>query len=1145
MSVGRRRSRASLVALLTGLACGAATHGAAAQSTATPAAASEKSQIQPFAERRIGHFERPTFKKKTEESEKNQRAWRVSLQIPQRLRAALAQKINARIARDVIEEKNLRKQAEDLLTKFIAESPPDAQSMPEALMRLGELQWEDARDQFLVDFNKWDKSPSDKRGPPPNPDYAKPRALFLRVLRHYKTFSDYDLALYVDGFLANEEGKFNQALDRFNKLLAWFPNSRFTPDAHMFRAEYQFTLDEPNYQIALTEYEQVLKSKDPALQDLALFKSAWCLWRLGRSDEAAHRFLQVFQKTYEAGQQAPTARTKELGDLQREALKNLVAVFAEDQNNTADDMYRFLVKAGGAKFAGKIVLALAGAFYDQANYERGVQAYKLLLKLEPTSPDDYKYALAIAQGHSTMEEWPKLEQDYRWIIQDYTVPPAEPGKPRPQGGPWTRVQTPDTLKQAADAIEKQVHDDAVGLHAKAQADKNSLAEFQGAAALYEIYLSRFSRRPRAYDMYFNLAEIDFYHVGNMSKAATNYLAAVRLNPKGARSRDALYNALAALEEARAAEFEAAKKAGKKPEETPTDKQLTEAMELYIKSYPNDPKVPELLFRQGKLYYDYQVYDPAVRQWGLLLSKYPNSHFAEGAGELILDSFNKSKDYGNIETWARKLKSAPAFQGAAQQEKLDKLIVQAVFKQGEQLAAKGEHAKAAAAYLRAATEFPKEERAAKAAVNAEIEARRAADLPTLKEAAALLIKDHKSQSEAAQGVWIAADTYQSLGLYSDAASYDQTIVESWPHYEHHKDAAYNAVLLYTTVGDHDNAIRSGKEYMRYYSRDASAGEVTFLMGKADEKAGKWRDAAALYSRYSESARNPNSQIEALVRLATVRVKLKDERGASAALLRAMNVYKLHKGHLSDDGKYFAAKAHYMQGERVLAEYEAVKIEGDVKQLKTRLKKKSDLLKRAANTFLDTAKMGVAEWTTASLYQIGFTYESFSKALRSAPPPSGLNAKEKEAYAAQIDEFAVPIDENAIDAYEDGWKKAIQLGIFNSWTAKMRAALGRLNAAEYPPLEEIGFKLRYSGPMPLPALIDGLRRGTDGRSTPYYVPPPEAPKPDLTDETETSDNNKKDKTKKSDDNKEQDNPYATDTKKESAKTHKHHSYRRGRK
>lgn len=1058
--------------------------------------AGEKSKIKPVGERRIGNQDRPTIKKKAEKAAEQRRATRISLQIPENLRAALERKIDRRISYDIQQTKKLRVESMRLLGKFIREAPEDSPELPEALMRMGELEWEDARDKFLLDFNAWEKTPSDERGDPPSPDYSAPRARFLRVLKHYKTFKNYDLALYVDGFLANEEGKFEEALARFNKILEWFPDSRFTADAHMVRAEYEFTKDYPDYEAAYREYEEVLKHKDSELYDIALFKSAWTLWRLGKTEEAARRFLIVFKETAEGGHhEGKGTRTRaELDELQAEALKNLVAVFVEDEKNRAEDMHRFLVKAGGDKFAGRIVRALADAFFEQAHYERGIEAYRLLLKLEPTSPEAYRYALAIAQGHSTMESWKLLEADYKWIIADYTVPIAAKGKPRQRGSAWTRSQSPETLAKAERAIEKQAREDAVGLHAKAQADKNSRAEFEAAAALYEVYLSRFSDRKEAYELYFNLGEIYFYRLENAGKAADAYLTAVRTNPKGKLSHDALYNALAALEEARFKELEAAKKAGKKPEETPTDKRLTDAMELYVKTYPNDRDVPELLFRQGKLYYDFEVYDVAVRQWGLLLEKYPNSKYAAGAGELILDSFNKSKDYDNIETWARRLKSAPSFQTPEQQQRLNTLIVQAVFKQGEQLAEAGKHDQASAAYLRAAREFPKEPRAAKAAVNAEIEARRAGDMATLAAAATLLISDHKARPEAAEGVWIAATTYQEVGLFSESANYHTVIVDNFPKYEHHKDAAYNAVLLRTTVGEHAKAIESGNKYKQYYPRDEGADEVTFLMGKAHEKAGKWQDAESLYDRYAKNARSPSSQIEALVRLATVRIKRNDERGAASALDRALNVYKLSRGQLNDEGKYFAAKARYMQGERILAQFSKVKIEGDVKQLKQRLKQKSDLLKRAADTFLQTAEMGVAEWTTASLYQIGFTYDSFAKALLNSPPPPSLSDEEKELYQQSIEEFVIPIEERGLEAYESGWKKAIELGIFNSWTAKMRDALGRLNSELYPPLNETGFSLRSKGQAPLPPLIDGLRRSKDGRSEEYLMPAPALPAED---------------------------------------------------
>jgi hypothetical protein len=173
---------------------------------------------------------------------------------------------------------------------------------------------------------------------------------------------------------------------------------------------------------------------------------------------------------------------------------------------------------------------------------------------------------------------------------------------------------------------------------------------------------------------------------------------------------------------------------------------------------------------------------------------------------------------------------------------------------------------------------------------------------------------------------------------------------------------------------------------------------------------------------------------------------------------------------------------MQGERVLAAFEQIEVSGDMKKLSLRLKQKAELLKQAASVFLDCVSMGVAEWSTAALYQIGHTYEAFATALRNAPTPAGLSEADKDAYQQQIDAFVVPIEEKSLEAYESGWKKAVELGIFNTWTAKMRDALGRLNAELYPPLKEIGFEIRASAPASLPPILTAPRRAGGEESAP---------------------------------------------------------------
>jgi TolA-binding protein len=1000
--------------------------------------------------------------------------------IPEALRAQMKAELDRRIDRDVAQIKQLRGEAIGLLTTFVSETPKESHEMPEALLRLGELKWEVERDGFVERFRAWEAKPVDQRGPSPELNYGPSRELFSRVIKDYPWYGEYDLALYVDGFLATEQGKTDEALDRFTRIIKDFPNSRFIPDAHMAKAEAAFN-NKFDYAGALPEYEEVLKHKESDLYGLALLKSAWCLWRLGNNDEAIRRFVSVIGVTETGAKGAPLSaqQQRQRDELQSEALRDVVQVFTEDERNTAQDLYDFLTRIGGDQYADKILKALAEQFYDQAHYERGIGAYELLLKIKPTDRDAGLWMLAIAQGYAALEDYAHLKTTYERTLAGYTP-----------GGTWAKTQADPANVAATNAkIEKQLREHATQLHAKAQRDKTSRAEFEGSAALYDVYLSKYSGEPKAYEIQFYLGEIDFFRLDRNADAATHYLAAARgIPPQEAQNsrdldtmrHDALYNSIAALERLRLEERD--QKNRKPGQETESEKRFTEALDLFATLYPRDPILPDLFYREGRIYFDSGVYDPAVKIWGSLLERWPDSPRAKDAGESILESFKRAQNFDNIETWARRLKTVRGFESPSQQAKLDTLIVQAVFKQGEQKAAANDHAAAAAAYLRAAKEFPTNDRAAQACVNAELEAQKAADPQTLKEAAELAMgPNYRDRPESPQGAWIAATAFQAMGLFSQAADLDESMANlndakhpNYAKYEHTKDAAYNAVILREATGEHEKAVLDGQKFLSAYRATPEADEIVFQMGKAHQNAGRNKDAADLYRQYLRTSKNQDHRAQGYMLLAQAELKMGDEKSAEASLAAAVEIGKHHKSELGPDGKFAAARARYMEGERVLAQFEKIQIQGDVKQLASRLKQKTELLKQSATIFLDCVSMGVAEWSTAALYQIGHTYELFAKAMRESPPPPGLTEDQKADYQSQIETFAVPMEERSLDAYENGWKKAMELGIYNQWTAKMRDALGRLNAELYPPFKEIGFEVRSQGPSALPGLIDAPRR-----------------------------------------------------------------------
>ncbi|AKF09127.1 tetratricopeptide repeat protein [Sandaracinus amylolyticus] len=976
-----------------------------------------------------------------------------------------------------------RDQAIALLEEFVREEPETAAEMPDALLRLAELRWELARSQYLERFAAWQQVPEENRGAEPAPDYRPAITLYDRILEQHRGYDRYDFVLYMKAYALTELQDLEGALALYRRILRDFPQSRFVPDAHMALAEAAFANLE--FEAALPEFEQVLRYRDSELYDMALFKSAWCLWRMNRTTEAATRFRQVLDLGRDRGQ-LTSAQRRRLRDLQSEALDYLIQVFTEDERNTAQDVFRFLEEIGGERYAGRVLSRLSLRYMDDARYDQGIAAYRLLLEMEPASEDAPLWAQQIAAGYAALDDSQHTLEALTALADGYLP-----------GGSWAQQQSdPEVVEAARTRIERAIRVRAMRWHELGQRD-DQRTRFEWAERGYDLYLEHFPESESAYDLHFYRAEILFHRLERYPEAGDEYLAAARRNPQGEHTRDALYNAIGAFERVREGQLETctrtrgttparppvqppaqppAEGAAEDPcGETENDVKFSEAIELYVELFPNDPDLPEILFRQGRLYYDRGIYDPAVRLFGQLLERFPQSEYAATAGELILDSFNRAQDYANIETWARRLKTAPSFQNAQAQQRLDTLILQAVFALGEQLAGRGEHGEAAAAYQRAAEEFPRDPRARQAWYNAGLERQRAGDLAGASSAYDRLIELHPGSSEGALAAWSGAQMMESIAQFSDAARFYEAYGTRFPQGEHAADSLYNAVLLRLAAEDWDDAVRAANAFLERHARDAQGDEVSFMLARAHEGAERWAEAARVYTEYARRSRNPDRDVEAQTRLAQVLLRAEDRAGADRALQQAVRTGRGALRRLGERGRYWLAQARYLQGELVLREFETVQIAGPVDGLRQRLERKSQLLRDASTAFAEVVELRVAELVTAALFQIGRSYELFAQSLREFEVPPNLTEEEDQAYRDQLAMFIIPIEEQALQAYEGGYQQAIELRIFNSWTAQLREGLTRLNDVQYPPFREMGADIVEGVPLPPPQPLDGLRRG----------------------------------------------------------------------
>ena len=1011
---------------------------------------------------------------------------------------AVSQEVEALLRQKEREVAERRKAGVTLIETYLREHPRTPETA-ELLFQLAELRWEEAKAEFLermagynaavercqqakeaADRVKEENKPegprlegkaADKNEAPhraarkkdradrfepvrcrtpeqPQLDLASSEVIYKRILDEHPHFPKTDAVLYLYGFSLRSQGHSDESLAAYRRILAEFPRSRFRPDAWMAVAEARFYTDS-DYKGALQGYEEVLRFPDSPLFDLALFKTAWCFWKLGEPDKAARRFKEVLDlgSGQGKGPNGTTARAdqlteggrKRLAELKSEALDYLVQIFTEDERKGAKDAYDFLSSIGGAAYSRKVVGKLSSTFFNQARYERAIEAERFLIALDPLDPECPDRQKQIALSYREMDDNKAAVRELRKLAEAYL-----------EGSEWAKAQSKDAVKAARDKIATLLRDQAKNLHADAQRvemyqKKIDLERYGRAAEAYTFYLSRFADDTSAIEISYLLGDIHFLKTRENEKAGDAYLLVGKSKPVGKLHKDALLNAITAYERVRQERRPGGQGIGKQAL-LPTDKKMGEAIDLYASLFPTDPEIPGILYKNGELFYVAGDFDEAIKRFGLIVEKYPKNAAAQDAGNKILESLNKAKDYENVEGWARRLLKVQAFQDKGSQERLGKLVIDAGMKAGEQKAEQDPLA-AAQIYVRVQNEFPSSPRASQALTNAAMLYTRAGRPDESVKVYAKLLDKYPTAPEAAAAAWNAGKLYEASVQWVEAARFYTILADKYPKDGKAADALYNAGILKEHLGDTQGAITAFGEYARRHKEREDARKVAFRIGVVLGESGQHEAAARAFADFVRQYPSGSDAIEALERQGEALVKIGQERRAEDPLKRCIAMYK-KSGLRGGPAGNAAAHARYLEGETVFRDFERLQLAKEPRRLKKTLDEKSALLEKAKGVFIDVVTFNDPEWATAALYRIGEGYERFAKALRDAPVPPGLDEQSQQVYREELEKVVVVVEEKAIDAYRGGYKKALDLTVYNDFTQKLRQALGRLSDQEFP-------------------------------------------------------------------------------------------------
>ena len=521
---------------------------------------------------------------------------------------------------------------------------------------------------------------------------------------------------------------------------------------------------------------------------------------------------------------------------------------------------------------------------------------------------------------------------------------------------------------------------------------------------------------------------------------------------------------------------------------PVDKKFGEAIDLYATLFPADPTLVGVIFKNGQMFYDYGEYDEAIKRFGVIVTKYPKDPNAGPAGDRILAALNKAQDYENIETWARKLKTRAVVRRARiSRSASTKLIVESIQKSGDKYA-DGRQVREGRDVLPARAEGDhrrSEDRGAgdderrRDVREGEAARGRRRHLPRARRE----VRRQERPDIAEKAAFTAGVVYEKVDLLRPRREGVRARRRrSSARAPKAADALFNAGLLRQALGQNDKAIAHYKEYAKKYAsaktRPTSRSTSAWSTRTPGRTARRCKAFARLRAhvrvdRASASSRRTSraGRLVAQARPAQAREGGVRRPRRSCARRRPARTRR--------DGKPWAAEARYYEGELIFRDYEKVSLDVKPKQLERGAHEEdASCSPRPRRSTSRSSTISDLKWATAALYRDRPGLRRCSP-RRSRPRPSKPPA---EPHARRVP--GLPGRDQRVRRPDPGQgrrgcsppatQKAIQMQVYDEYTAKIREALGRLAAQKFPPEHESRSSERIGDRPPTPEIVTEVAR-----------------------------------------------------------------------
>lgn len=901
----------------------------------------------------------------------------------------------------------------------------------ELWLRLAELYVEKAA---LVDARKQDDF--DKRlkafqagqsKQKPKLDVAEAREYNRKAIQLYEWFyrdypkdSKLSQALFFLGYNYFELGDSKKGSEYYSQLTSQFPNSPFVNEAHFAIGEYHF--ENEKWPEAYKEYSKIIKDRKHRLNTFSLYKGAWCLYRLGKTEQAI-QYLDFIIKIGKNNETEQMVGGKKLNTarLESEALRDLVVFYADlgdvkravayFQNSTSKEAPRYIEK-------------LAYFFADKGNRDASRDVFRMLIEQQPTAKKAFEFQYQIVQNYFYSKNSPQFKEElYRWI-GEYGANSA-----------WytTNQQDKALVENSMKLREQTLRNYILQQHQTAQ---NSRAAFsrKSASEGYMLYFQEFSSAPQIADMHFFYGEL-LYDMGKYEEASSQYswVAENAINSKFASK--AAQNLLLAIEKVLPKDEDLLKRVGDSVEPIAMDPRVEKFIRSatwYIQKFPTSDKDAEIRFRVGRLYYQTNNFAPAENLFKEIVKKHPKTKYSEYSANLLLDIYNLKKDYAGLEKMGTELLANDSISGTKAGSDIRNVLEKASFKRAQDLEIGRNFIESAGQFQTFAVQNPGSELAImalfNAGVNFERSGRNVEAIQNYKKVVAS--KDKKAEALKPKAQKLLAKLYQDAGNFEESAKLFKELAAQNPKDPLMPNYLYNSAVMYEVLGRTPEAVAAYTAFTKLNKNQTENANTIFTLAQMQRKANATSAALNNYKLYVDlSAGAADKKTEAYYWMSEIYKKMGRRKDTEDAKEKVLSLQRRLSGDKKTNAAGYAAKIRLQQAEVTFGQLRAINIPADPARQKKAVDSKLDMLSKLNDELSQIIKLDSAEEIVTSLNVLGEANDHMTKAILGTPAPGKLTDEQKKMYRAQLEQITDKFTKKATESYKLAVDRGWDLEIYN--------------------------------------------------------------------------------------------------------------------